>query len=155
MIDPEMLSFGDSVPVAADSNLIEHVADSPRIGFVLLEKCRRRVWLPEIVQNACNPQTCTDQFVDMYSNDDAEVFGGGLGRSWIESGRWCRLVSRVPVRQRVQGETRRWTCRTNSFARRPIILPQSVSCFFEMFRMIKKWPHSFEQQPEFLKWILC
>jgi hypothetical protein len=52
VIDPEILSFGDSVPVAADSNLIEDVADSPRIVFVRLEKCRRRVWLPEIVQNA-------------------------------------------------------------------------------------------------------
>jgi len=57
VIDPEILSFGGSVPVTADSNLIEDVADSPRIGFVRLEKCRRRVWLPEIAQNACNPQT--------------------------------------------------------------------------------------------------
>ena len=99
MIDPEILSFGDSVPVAADSTLIEHVADSQRLGFVHLGKYRRRVWLSEIVQKAWNPQTCKDQFVDMHSNDDAEVFGGRLGRSWIESGRWCRLVSRVPVRQ--------------------------------------------------------
>ncbi len=75
MIDPEILSFWNSVPVAADSNQIEHVADSPWIGFARLEKCRCRVWLPEIVQNAWSPHTCKDHFVDMHSNYDAEVFG--------------------------------------------------------------------------------
>ena len=75
MIDPEILLFGGSVPVAADSNLMRMSRIPYGLGFVRLEKCRRRVWHPEIVQNAWNPQTCTDQFVDMHSNYDAEVFG--------------------------------------------------------------------------------
>jgi hypothetical protein len=77
-----------------------------------------------------------DQFVDIHSNYDAEVFGGRLGRSYIESGRWCRLVFAGSGAARVRGETRLWICRTKSFVRRPFILPQSVSPVFEMFLMI-------------------
>jgi hypothetical protein len=116
MIDPEILSFGDSVPVAADSNLIEDAADSPQIGFVR--------------------HTCKDQFVDMHSNYDAEVFVA-TARSIMDCIWSVVLIGFAGSgAARVCGETRLWICRTKSFARRPFILPQSVSCFFEMVLMI-------------------